>query len=301
LLFYNKVIGRETMYHLTSQDVGNPPLPEAGQLHGDRTREIVQFQADLGTRLTRVFDVHWGRLLQLQHAIEPHLLYYYTPFVGQQDLPLFDSLDRINQRNLLVYGFDNTVKGKFGTPGNTQTEVRELARFSVLHAYDIVRPVDATGRHVSDLDLSARLTPLPYTTFTYDSTVDVERGQTVSTQASAYLSDPRPLPPPAPLLKFLQRQTNVGVSYRAVNGNILKEINTRLIVRLNEQWTSAFIASYNLNVHSFIGDRYYLRYIAPQKCWYVDLAAIDKVNPHEFEFRVTFNLIGLSSSPHENF
>jgi LPS-assembly protein len=296
-----KAIGHETVYHLTSQDVGNPALPGVGQLHGDRTREIVQLQADLATRLSRVFDVHWGRLLQLQHVIEPHVAYFYTPFVGQQDLPLFDPLDRLNQRNLFVYGFDNSIRGKFGDSGNAQTEVRELARFSVLHAYNLGRPIDTTGKRVSDVDVSARVTPLPYMTFTYDSTVDVERGHAVSTHVGAYLSDPRPIPSPAPLLQFLQRQTNIGISYRTVSGNLLKEIDTRLIVRFNEQWTSAFIARYDLNARSFIGDRYYLRYIAPQKCWYIDLAAIDKVNPHEFEFRFTFTLIGLSSPPHENF
>ena len=296
-----KVIGHETMYHLTSQDVGQPPLPGSDQLHGDRTRETVQVQADLATRLTRVFDVHWGRLLQLQHAVEPHISYFYAPFVGQQDLPLFDSLDRLNQRNLLVYGFDNTISGKFGTAGNTQTEVRELARFSVLHAYDIGRPLDASGRHISDVDLYARLTPLPYTTFTYESTYDVERGEAESSRIGLYLSDPRPLPAPAPLLKFLQRQTNLGLSYRTVSGDLLKEVDARLILRVNEQITTAFIARYDLNARSFIGDRYYLRYISPQKCWYIDLAAIDKVNPHEFEFRFTFTLVGLSTPPHENF
>jgi hypothetical protein len=179
--------------------------------------------------------------------------------------------------------------------------VRELARFSVLHAYDPVRALDTQGDHFSDVDLQARLTPLPYTTFTYDSTYDVEHGHAASTRVGGYITDPRPLPTPTSLLQHLQRHTTLGLSYQTISGEILKELDTRLIVRVNDQITAAFIARYDLHTESFIGDRYYLRYIAPQKCWYVDLGAIDKVNPHEFEFRVTFTLLGLGTAPHEDF
>lgn len=303
-----KVTGHETLYHVTSEDAGLPVLPNAGQLHGDRTREIVQFQADLGTRLTRVFDLHWGRWLQLQHVLEPHLSYLYTPAVGQNDLPLFDALDRINRRNLFVYGVDNTFFGKFGapgtdttTPGSAGTEVRELARVSILHAYDPVRSLDPQGDHLSDIDLHVRLTPLPYTTFIYDTTYDVERGHAASTRVGAYMSDPRPLPTPSALLQHLQRHTNLGISYKLISGSVLKELDTHVTIRLNDQITTAAIARYDLNAKSFIGDRYYARYISPQKCWYVDLAVIDKVNPHEFEVSLSFTLLGLGTPPHENF
>jgi LPS-assembly protein len=66
-----RVTGRETLYHMTSEDPGLLTLPESGRLRGDRTRETVQFQADLGTRISRVFTTRWGRLRQLQHVIEP--------------------------------------------------------------------------------------------------------------------------------------------------------------------------------------------------------------------------------------
>ena len=60
-----KAIGRETLYLMTSEDVGSPILPESGRLRGDRTRETVQFQTELCTRLSRVFKLQWGRLRQV--------------------------------------------------------------------------------------------------------------------------------------------------------------------------------------------------------------------------------------------
>ncbi|MSQ47424.1 MAG: LPS-assembly protein LptD [Deltaproteobacteria bacterium] len=326
-----KATGRETVYHMTSEDQGCPPptksgqlrgdrtskdlgcptLPESGQLRGDRTRETVQFRAELGTRLSRVFNLNWGRLRQLQHVIEPQVSYSYVPAVHQQqDLPLYDSLDRINRRNLFVYGFSSRVLGKFATtpeagatdkPSAPTTEVRELARFSVTHAYDPSRAIGRKKEHFSDVDITARLSPLPYTTFTVDSTYDVARGDVTMARLGASLSDPRPLPATAPLLADLQRRTTLGVSYRTVTDRILKEMNVYAVLRLNEYVTGAYFGRYDFNAGSFIGNRYYLRFISPQNCWYVDLGLIDKVNPKELEFRFLITFVGLSSSSRSAF
>jgi LPS-assembly protein len=304
-----KATGRETIYHMTSEDVGSPILPESGRLRGDRTRETAQFQAELGTRVSRVFNFHWGRLRQLQHVVEPQVSYTYVPAVEQQDLPLYDSLDRINRRNLFVYGLSNRVLGKFtvapdagGTdqPG-TATEVRELARFSVLHAYDSSRFIGRGEEHFSDLDINGRFSPLSYATFTFDSTYDVARGDVTMARLGASLSDPRPLPATTPLLAHLQRRTTIGVSYRTITDRILKEMNAYVVLRLNDYLTGAYFGRYDFNAKSFIGNRYYLRFVSPQNCWYVDLGLIDKVNPTEFEFRFLITFVGLSSSSRSAF
>jgi LPS-assembly protein len=311
-----QVVGRETAYHLTSEAPGQPPLPQPDRLHGDRTRETVQFNAQIGTRLSRVFDVGWGRLLKLQHVVEPEVSYFYVPFVDQEDLPLYDSFDRINKRNLFVYGVSNQLLGKFATTpttagsgqGEPQTEIRELARLSVTHAYDPTRRLSKGQNHSSDVDVDARLTPLPYTTFTLDSTYDVGGGDVITTRTGVFVRDPRPLPSTTPLLQHLQRSTTVGVSYRATSERLVKqfdpfsdinppdEIDANLIFRLNEAFTGSYIGRYDLNTSAFIGNRYFVRYFSPQHCWFVDFGAIDKVNPREFEFRFMFTLVGLSSS-----
>jgi lipopolysaccharide assembly outer membrane protein LptD (OstA) len=310
-----QVVGRETAYHLTSKEQGQPALPQGG-LHGDRTREIVQFNAQIGTRMSRIFDVGWGRLLKLQHVIEPEVAYLYVPFVGQDDLPLYDSLDRINKRNLFVYGISNQLFGKFATTPVTkgdgqsepQTEVRELARVSVTHAYDPTRRISADQNHFSDVDVNARLTPLPYTTFTFDSTYDVGKGDLITTRVGAFVRDPRPLPPTSPLLQHLQRNTTLGLSYRHTSDRLVKqfdpssdisppyEVDANVLLRFNEAISGAYMGRYDINTSAFIGNRYFVRYFSPQHCWYVDVGAIDKVNPREFEFRFTFTLVGLSST-----
>ncbi len=298
-----KAVGRETIYHMTSTQAGQPDLPEPGRLRRNQTRETGQLQAQIGTRFSRVFDVGWGRLLKLQHVVEPEVSYLYTPFVDQDDLPLYDALDRINKRNLFVYGVSNRLLGKFATTppdggGQTgsQTTVRELARLTVTQAYDPSRKLSPGEGHFSDLDIYARLTPLPYATLTADTTYDVGRGDLIAARLGVFLRDPRPLPPTAPLLQHLQRSTTVGISYVTITDRLLKEFDASVVFRLNQYLTTAYVGRYDLNARSFIGNRYFLRYISPQNCWYFDFGVIEKVNPNEVEFRFLFTLVGLSSS-----
>jgi LPS-assembly protein len=320
-----QVTGRETAYHMTSQDAGSPDLTMPN-LRGDRTREIVQFDANVGTRFSRAFDIGWGRMLKLQHVIEPEVSYLYVPFVDQEELPLYDSRDRINKRNLFIYGVSNRLLGKFRTTptdsnmadGESATEIRELARLTVTQAYDPLRGISRKKEHYSDVDVYARLTPFPYTSFTFDSTYDVDDGSPTTTRVGAFVRDPRPLPPAAPLLQHLQRTSTIGVSYRSTSDRLVrqfnsdpdtppsditppKEVDTSLILRLNDAIMASYIGRYDLNTSSFLGNRYFFRYISQQQCWFVDLGIIDKVNPREFEFRFMFTLVGLSSSGHTSF
>jgi hypothetical protein len=116
-----------------------------------------------------------------------------------------------------------------------------------------------------------------------------------ATRVGAFLQDPRPLPPTTPLLQHLQRQSTIGISYQTITDRLLKEIDAHVIFRLNDQLATAYNGRYDLNTSSFIGSSYFLRYISPQKCWVVDIGAVDKVNPREFEFRFALTLVGLSS------
>jgi len=130
----------------------------------------------------------------------------------------------------------------------------------------------------------------------------------IATRAGVFIRDPRPLPPTTPLLQNLQRNTTIGLSYRFTSDRLVKqfdptsdilpphEVDANIIYRLNESLTGAYIGRYDLNTSTFIGNRYFMRYLPPQHCWFVELGVIDKVNPHEFEFRFTFNLVGLSST-----
>lgn len=316
------VTGRETIYHLSSQSEKQPPLLTPVRLRGNRTREIVQMGWGMSTPLARMFDVRWGKLIKLQHVIEPEITYLYIPLVQQNDLPLFDPLDRINKRNLFVYGVTNRLLGKFTTDTEGQTEVRELARFSISQAYDPSRRIAPGEEHFSDFDFHARIVPFHYFSLLFDSTYNVALADVTAVRVGVWLQDPRPLPPISPSLQLLQQRSTLGLSYRLITDRLLKELDIRrelevhrlfrtdlplkeldvhALLRLTDSFYLGYTGRYDANASDFIGNHYFFRYISPQKCWSVDLALIDKVNPKETEFRFSLNLLGLTSLGREVF
>ena len=308
-----KAMGRETVYHMSSRARGRPTAPGSGRPKSTQTRELVQLQAEMGTRLSRVFDVGWGRVSKLQHVIEPHVSFSYVPRVGQDDLPLYDALDRINRRSLFAYGVSNRLLGKFDPlPGasNRRARVRELIRLSMTHAYDPSRRLresgerfglSETGQHFSDMDISAHIRPFSFFTIAADTTYDVDQGDMIAARIRGSLHDPRPLPETGPLLHHLQRRTSLGVSYRTIADRLLKEFNSRLVLRLNEYLTAAYFTRYDLNAQAFISSSYFFRVFSPQKCWTFDFGVVEKVNPDEVEFRFSLSLIGITSAGKSTF
>ncbi len=314
-----KATAHETLYHMSSEEQVFPEnlgrqKPDTTfdrfEPNGTRSRETFEIKAEIGTRLTRVFQVNWGSLKKLKHVAEPHVSYTYVPVVNQDDLPLFDGLDRMNSRSLFGYGVTNRLMGKFDTgtaetaEGAATTSVRELARLTVMQAYDPSRRlregaerfgISETRQHFSDVAIDARLTPFPFLRLTSDTIYDIDQAEITATRVGAYLTDPRPLPETSPLFQQLQRRTTLGVSYRTISDRLLKELNANLIVRLNEYFSAAYFSRYDLNDNSFIGNRYYLRFLSSQRCWAFDLGIVDKVNPSETEFRFAVTLIGISS------
>lgn len=315
-----RAIGHETIYHLSSEesvslaDLGrdgeSPTLSPAG----DRTRETVQLRAELGTRLSRVFVLGWGRLHSLKHVLEPHVSYTYSPVVDQDDLPLFDGLDRINRRSLFIYRVTNRIVGKFisgSDAGEDVTRVRELLRLTISQAYDPTRRLRGAGRegfglsetaqHFSDVILDAHLHPFSFFSIRTKTVYDIDQAEVTATRFTATLRDPRRLPPAAPLFRRLQRRSAFRVSYRAIADRLLKELDIKLEVRLNAYFSAAYSTRYDLNDTSFVRNSYYLRVLSPQQCWAFDFGIVNKVNPSEVEFRFMVTLVGLSSFSRQMF
>ena len=68
-----------------------------------QSREILQVMTDMESEVSRVYDVdgELGDIKRLKHTIEPFLGYNYTPVVGQDNLPLYDSIDLLGRESSL--------------------------------------------------------------------------------------------------------------------------------------------------------------------------------------------------------
>ena len=192
---------------------------------------------------------------------------------------------------------------------------RELARASIVHGYDVSRPIAGTS-HASDTDLGLRLTPVDYLGLSYNATVNLE-GSSIRGQAvGLFLREPWWTAPT--LVRNYQTATTVGVSYRVVESSAnrdvdvkgpeaallstagLREVDGSMYLRLGNYVGFTFLARYDLGNTPTIGPHflerdYALRLISRCNCWLLEAGVQDKFNPDERLFRVQFTLVGLGS------
>ena len=66
---------------------------------------------------------------KLKNTIEPFANYAYVPRIYQDNLPLFDQIDRLNSRSLFTYGFTTRlfakIKGEAPEPTTTDATPTE--------------------------------------------------------------------------------------------------------------------------------------------------------------------------------
>src|SRR5207249_5183571 len=93
---------------------------------------------------------------------------------------------------------------------------RELVRASILHGYDLSRPLVGNS-HASDIDVGVRLTPLDYLGLTYNTTVSVEQREIRGLSTGIFVREPWWTPPN--IVRNFQSPTTIGLSYRFVQSH----------------------------------------------------------------------------------
>ncbi len=191
---------RETLYHLDETrvpeqvntnpaDPGSQPPSILPALDESATRELFYLRGDVGTSLARVMPFERFGITRLKHTIEPTLGYLFVPRTAERQaaLPLFDDVDRINQRSVVTYGVTSRLLARLerdvttdaigrethtGTTRKTLLDsereddavaagleappqapasgkVREVARFSMFQSYDFA---NKSGDFIDDVD-----------------------------------------------------------------------------------------------------------------------------------------------------
>lgn len=94
---------------------------------GLQTRWIPYAQTGVASLLQRVYGVDWGPIEKLKNTIEPFATYTWVPTVSQKDLPLFDSIDRVNARSLITYGVTTRLYARMTTESEPPPYYQENA------------------------------------------------------------------------------------------------------------------------------------------------------------------------------
>jgi hypothetical protein len=220
---------------------------------------------------------------------------------------------------------EKSGKGEEKKTRTTRTSAsRELLRASLLQGYDFSREI--TGRsHLSDIDASFRLTPVSWAGFKYDTSFDIERGETLAQTFGVVLREPwfEPLPG----RPNFQSPSTVGVAYRYVAAGIndglptggaerrffrnenVENIDGSVYLRLGQYLGAGFLARYQLaSTRGFddagrpitLGPRflerdYFVRMMSQCDCWLVEVGVAERSDTGETTVRVQLVLYGLGA------
>ncbi len=293
---------RSTAYHLYDQTIDS----SGERLGPNPSRQTARVDAGVRTIFDRVYAVDRFGIDRLKHTLEPSVSYLYVPAVNQDDLPLFDGLDRINKRNLITYGLASRFIARSVATGRSdpaatpdtdeEGSIRELARLWLNQSVDINRKIPPlqSGRssdHFSDIDFGARVNPSSSLYLRFDGNYNTGNTELSAARLAAFVEEARD-PSRATGLGI---RNGVGVSYSVLTKSLLQEINGNLVVRLTERAGFRYATRYDVVTNTFLGSTYSLRLVSACDCWILDAGVVQKTNPSETQALLQFSLFGFGA------
>ncbi|MCB0317451.1 MAG: LPS-assembly protein LptD [Bdellovibrionales bacterium] len=322
----------KTIYDL--DEVRNPS--DGSLLDDSQERDIYSISYKVGTGVERVYELEEGnwltaltslgsrnqdlRLRRLKHKIDPFVRYTYTPFEDQNDLPLFDSFDRIRERSVFTYGFNTKLAGRFTPLHGAGEDITELTP-----------RVDEIPSLFSDQALSdlGGLDELPH-----GSAVSMKNGEVRDLiefglkQSYDYTKDTKPnggdpfsdinavfgLYPTRDFALKLESNMNYQTGYLSSWGasghfrddrgdsirtrysyidNSVSQLEGNLELILNERFRAGYYARFDDRESEFVENRFALRLASACDCWFFDIGFDERSNPNKNRVFFSFTFGGL--------
>jgi LPS-assembly protein len=145
--------GRETLYR--------PYHDRADQFDSWESRETFEAGVQTSAEFYRIFrpgeDSKISSLFKVNkwmHTVEPQIGYLYSSRVNQNDLPVFDEVDRLPYTNQITYGIVQHLLGKWAKE-EKETAPYEYARLNIFQSYSLGNPYErdskGKGRYFSNI------------------------------------------------------------------------------------------------------------------------------------------------------
>lgn len=244
--------------------------------HGSRT--AYRLGVDATSSIFRDFALSGKAVEKIRHEIKTELLYSYTPYVDQVDLPDFAAT--IAEQNSFTAALTNTLvarlRDKDGAP-----KYMEILRFKLAQSYDVKearRDGDASAtprRPFGNIDTELDFKPTSFITFSARDSFDVNSGSFEKTNYDLQLTD--------------VRGDAAAIGYRYTR-NLLEEIN----LYLNVAVTSNLVMFYDLRNNLF-DDRKLSNAVGfnyTRQCWSIGLRYNDAVDDRTVMLYFSLNGLG---------
>jgi len=278
------VAGRETLYLLDQLGESEQNGQDQGHME---TRELYDIQVKASTDLARVYPVELGSWTKVRHTLQPEVVYEYIPSVNQDNVPFFDSLDRIPSVNSVTYSLTNFFSAREEEAGKVSYTDALRVKLSESYSFDTPETllngeIVKRNHRFSDIGLQTDLTPSPYVSVTYNTQWSPYDAKFTSHELFTTLSDPR--------------GDSLSVTYRKrrplEESTPVDEIDARLTVKITDGLSFLVHRDYSFVLNQNVETEY--RVTLTRQCWGVMVSYVDK--PDDQRISVGFTLTGIGEA-----
>jgi LPS-assembly protein len=255
-------------------------INEYGEYQWDKddtqNRFLYDLHGEIGSTLIRPFAMkNATRSDGFIHEVRPYVNYDFVPDEDQTDLPSFDGVDRIIDRNEFTYGIDNFFNGFFNDGRGDDVD---YGWFKIKQAYSL-RSEDS-DEPFSDINFNIRWLPIGFLELEYQGDFDVYESMFV--------------------------KHDFDGTYRTRRGDLFSleyfftdYLDTSRTEQINARIEAALLAGFSVKLsveHSIANDETNEANIAllyQALCWSMELGS--QYTPEETTFMLVFSLANLGS------
>lgn len=246
---------------------------------GYMDRYLYEINVDTTTTFVRVFHPGAIGLEAVRHTIRPKLTYTYIPQADQTDVPQFDAVDTVAQRNTVEYSIVSVFTGK--TVDEGLAAYRDYAYLDVRQSYNIN---EATRKLSSDTDerrpfsnvrAELLLKPAWWINLTALGEYDVYDNWFDSYSTSLSTRD--------------RRGDTVNLNYRFVRAEATRYLEASARIRVTRPVDVTYLKRFSFDEDRSLETSYGIEY--RHQCWSSVLTYTERLE--EKIVYLTFNLMGL--------
>ncbi|WP_457573172.1 LPS-assembly protein LptD [Desulfolithobacter sp.] len=238
-----------------------------------QNRFLFEFSAETGTTMVRDFPVRIGGIHTLSHTFRPYLSYGYIPDVDQENLPQFDIVDSIGEKNLITYGLDNYVRIAGTRDGRSYQ--RRYGYLKLSQGYDLRSSERDTP--LTPLSLKLGYRPLDTLDMLYKSDLDMYGDGVIMHSLEGSYRD--------------SRGDTVTVDYRYKKLENINSITFKTRLNLFNHVSAGYSIERSLEDSKTVEENAMLIY--QPACWSVELAS--NYTPGNQKFTLLFRLANIGS------
>ncbi|THB81053.1 MAG: LPS-assembly protein LptD [Desulfobacteraceae bacterium] len=245
-------------------------------------REAWDIRLKASSKLHRVFTPDAQSDVKIKHEIIPTVEYAYTPDIDQDDLPFFDSEDRIEKSNVITYSVINRVITRKPVKPSKKPRPNAQAPFSYKEAAWIklsqsfyVDDEDNDGREFSDIELDSEFYITKRLSLTSDLSWSPYDNRFNTLNVGSTVRD--------------KRGDSLTIRYR-YDRDVSKSIYTKAIVKLTDEYRVYGI--YEKDLESEETTETSIGLTIKKSCWSLDLAYTDTTDDSKFGFFITLHGLG---------